>query len=100
MSGEERKYSAWCTPSESVDPLCKRCERKFMIGLQESRAMTPPAQPCRKSEEGVNGLKHFAGIKDTVRIERRLERPHQIEGDGIFDMRQQTAFQPADAMLG
>src|SRR4051812_48761310 len=42
----------------------------------------------------------LAGVQDAVRIERRLDAPHEVDLDRTFDLGEKVTLQPADAVLG
>src|ERR1700734_2287492 len=45
-------------------------------------------------------LQHLTWIQNSPRIERRLQRPHDVESDGILRFFQQLALKLTDSMFG
>src|SRR4051812_2076979 len=49
---------------------------------------------------GAAPSQHLPRIEDALRIERALQRLHQLVGDRVLDLRQVVALDDADAVLG
>ncbi len=119
---EPADFDLWLNPDEkSADaafPLLQPPENDvlefFEIGPAVNKADhdSPEVQkPAAKRGDGKGrgagksllkkrSLKHLPGIENALRIERRLQNPHQVERDRILHFRQEPAFQAADAVLG
>src|SRR6185437_1791616 len=65
-----------------------------------SAARTAPRRSARARKSACPSAEHLAGIHDALRVESRLEPPHQRELERGLVARELLALQLADSVLG